>query len=237
MRLGTSAITSLITLNLSHLTAAQLDNLCEAIGKLFDGTLPHQLLEYRYQETPQTATPGGAGASGTVNDNAAAATMSASSVAALEAFLVVPPVVLAVLSDPKDLVSPTTQAAGGQDSATETSSLRESRLSISLAVATSAQGGRTSSERVLRQRFQTIVAKCTLQLLLIQTVNDLVIQGDSHAHYLALGPTRLLAIAANLERSYKFASAFNANTGLRRALATAGTVALFAFFARWTYSN
>ena len=229
VRLGTSAITSLITLNLSHLTSAQLDYLCASIGKLFDGTLPHQLLEYRFPDAPAPVSASSGGAAVSFEHEIV-------STAALEAALVVPPLVLAVLVDPRDesggsagavgvgnsQTIPGAAAATLSDSATESSSMRESRLTMVPPAGSTPIPERMAANKILRARFQTIVAKCTLQLLLIQTVNDLVNQAGQD-HYRALGPMRLLAISANLERSYRFANSFNSNLSLRRALSTAGT--------------
>jgi hypothetical protein len=213
---------------LNRLTEAQLDYLCDSVSKLFDGTLPRQLLEFRYGGSggdASAALPGSRPASVAVATTPTTATALAAApktAAELEAALIAPPTVLAVLSDVGGAGSDdgTGRSSGADTGVPEPGSLRESRLSIVLTGASTPRD-RPASRAVLRQRFQTIVGKCTLQLLLIQTVNDLVSPaGPDHFH--ALGPTRLLAIAANLERSYRFASSFNGNKSLRAALAAAG---------------
>ena len=223
VRLGTSGLTSLITLNLNHMTSSQLDYLCAALHKLFDGTLPSQLLEYH----AATSSADGAGAAhpGASAASAGPSATVPTSVADQEAALVAPPSVLAVLVDPAD-----ESGADGPGSAIsyvspeDVNALRERRSSSSATalLLSTASAARPAANETLQHRFQTIVSKCTLQLLLIQTVNDLLYR-RSHERYRALGPVRLLDLAKNLERSYAFANAFNRNQPLRRDLAAAGT--------------
>ncbi|KAI8641128.1 hypothetical protein BD408DRAFT_368798 [Parasitella parasitica] len=67
-----------------------------------------------------------------------------------------------------------------------------------------------------RQRnFQQVIIKCVLQLMLIQTVNDLLAKDNVYAVYPA---THLMALMGCLGRSFHFAKKFNIDNDLRMAL-------------------
>jgi hypothetical protein len=65
--------------------------------------------------------------------------------------------------------------------------------------------------------FRVVRAKCVVQLLLIQLVQDAVV-----SFYLDLSTEHILALASAVERSYGFAHDFNANVELRFSLWRAG---------------
>ncbi|CEP17156.1 hypothetical protein [Parasitella parasitica] len=67
-----------------------------------------------------------------------------------------------------------------------------------------------------RQRdFQQVIIKCVLQLMLIQTVNDLLAKDHVYSAYPA---THLMALMGCLGRSFHFAKKFNIDNDLRMAL-------------------
>ena len=67
-----------------------------------------------------------------------------------------------------------------------------------------------------RQRsFQHIIMKCVLQLLLIQTVNDLL---SKDTVYIAFPAHHLMVVMDCLGKSFHFAEKFNNDTELRMAL-------------------
>lgn len=75
-------------------------------------------------------------------------------------------------------------------------------------------GGRTSlAER--RRIFKQIIVKCVLQLLLIETTNDLL-QNDEV--YNTIPPAQLLRMMSVLDQSYQFARSFNEDKELRTGL-------------------
>ncbi|KAJ3192020.1 guanine nucleotide exchange protein for ADP-robosylation factor [Irineochytrium annulatum] len=74
--------------------------------------------------------------------------------------------------------------------------------------------------RPQRKDFQGIIAKCVLHLLVIQTLQE-ILATDSNgvlSVYKSLASRHLLMLVDCLERSYRFASAFNADLELRMAL-------------------
>lgn len=67
-----------------------------------------------------------------------------------------------------------------------------------------------------RQRnFQQVIIKCVLQLMLIQTVNDLLAKDNVYSAYPA---THLMTLMGCLGRSFHFAKKFNIDNDLRMAL-------------------
>lgn len=66
-----------------------------------------------------------------------------------------------------------------------------------------------------RQAFKQIIVKCVLQLLLIETANELL---QNARVYEAVPMTQLLRLTAALEDSYRFSRRFNADRELRTAL-------------------
>jgi brefeldin A-inhibited guanine nucleotide-exchange protein len=67
-----------------------------------------------------------------------------------------------------------------------------------------------------RQRnFQQVIIKCVLQLMLIQTVNDLLAKDPVYCAYPA---PHLMALMGCLGRSFHFAKRFNIDNDLRMAL-------------------
>ncbi|KAI9469661.1 MAG: hypothetical protein EXX96DRAFT_654121 [Benjaminiella poitrasii] len=67
-----------------------------------------------------------------------------------------------------------------------------------------------------RQRnFQQVIIKCVLQLMLIQTVNDLLAKDNVYSAYPA---THLMSLMGCLGRSFHFAKRFNIDNDLRMAL-------------------
>lgn len=73
-----------------------------------------------------------------------------------------------------------------------------------------------------RQRnFQQVIIKCVLQLMLIQTVNDLLAKDNVYSAYPA---THLMTLMGCLGRSFHFAKKFNIDNDLRMALFRFGTM-------------
>lgn len=67
-----------------------------------------------------------------------------------------------------------------------------------------------------RQRiFKQIIVKCVLQLLLIETTNDLLRNDEV---YNTIPPEHLLRLMGVLDHSYQFARAFNEDKELRTGL-------------------
>ena len=66
-----------------------------------------------------------------------------------------------------------------------------------------------------RQAFKQIIVKCVLQLLLIETSNELLRNTEV---YEAVPVPQLLRLTAALEDSYRFSRRFNADRSLRTAL-------------------
>lgn len=76
----------------------------------------------------------------------------------------------------------------------------------------SAEGGAiTNRKRIFKQ----IIVKCVLQLLLIETVRDLLQNQDVYRN---IPPQMLLRLLSVLEHSYQFARAFNDDKELRMGL-------------------
>jgi len=69
------------------------------------------------------------------------------------------------------------------------------------------------SER--RRIFKQIIVKCVLQLLLIETTNDLLRNNDI---YTTIPPAQLLRMMSVLDQSYQFARSFNEDKDLRTGL-------------------
>lgn len=66
-----------------------------------------------------------------------------------------------------------------------------------------------------RRIFKQIIVKCVLQLLLIETTNDLLRNDDI---YNTIPPTQLLRMMSVLDQSYQFARSFNEDKDLRTGL-------------------
>ena len=66
-----------------------------------------------------------------------------------------------------------------------------------------------------RRIFRQIIVKCVLQLLLIETTNELL---QNESVYTTIPPAELLKLMASLDESYRFARKFNADKELRMAL-------------------
>lgn len=76
-----------------------------------------------------------------------------------------------------------------------------------------------SDER--QTKFQQVIVKCVLQLMLIQTVNDLLAKDVVYCAYPAL---HLMELMGCLGKSFHFAKKFNMNNDLRMALFRFGKV-------------
>jgi brefeldin A-inhibited guanine nucleotide-exchange protein len=70
-----------------------------------------------------------------------------------------------------------------------------------------------SEER--QRQFQRVIIKCVLQLMLIQTVNDLLAKDTV---YFAYPATHLMELMSSLGKSFHFAKKFNMDNDLRMAL-------------------
>ena len=66
-----------------------------------------------------------------------------------------------------------------------------------------------------RRIFRQIIVKCVLQLLLIETTNELLRNSDV---YNTIPPEHLLRLMGVLDHSYQFARVFNEDRELRTAL-------------------
>lgn len=66
-----------------------------------------------------------------------------------------------------------------------------------------------------RRIFKQIIVKCVLQLLLIETTNELLQNGEV---YNTIPPDHLLRLMGVLDHSYQFARMFNEDKDLRTAL-------------------
>jgi brefeldin A-inhibited guanine nucleotide-exchange protein len=66
-----------------------------------------------------------------------------------------------------------------------------------------------------RRIFKQIIVKCVLQLLLIETTNDLL---RNNAVYTTIPPEQLLRLMGVLDHSYQFARMFNDDKELRTGL-------------------
>ncbi|KAK0453821.1 hypothetical protein EV421DRAFT_1766756 [Armillaria borealis] len=77
----------------------------------------------------------------------------------------------------------------------------------------SPQQGQTAAER--RRIFKQIIVKCVLQLLLIETTNDLL---RNEKVYMTIPPNQLLPLVQVLGQSYQFARSFNEDKELRTGL-------------------
>jgi len=66
-----------------------------------------------------------------------------------------------------------------------------------------------------RRIFKQIIVKCVLQLLLIETTNDLL---RNDAVYTTIPPEQLLRLMGDLAHSYQFARMFNDDKELRTGL-------------------
>ncbi|KAI9017378.1 hypothetical protein BC832DRAFT_588642 [Gaertneriomyces semiglobifer] len=72
--------------------------------------------------------------------------------------------------------------------------------------------------RPQKKEFQQIIVKCVLHLLVIQTLHEVLTSGQDDAVYRSLSSRNLLTLIDCLERSYRFARAFNGDMELRMAL-------------------
>ncbi|KND00748.1 uncharacterized protein SPPG_03863 [Spizellomyces punctatus DAOM BR117] len=72
--------------------------------------------------------------------------------------------------------------------------------------------------RPQRSEFQQIIVKCVLHLLVIQTLQEVLTSGPEDAVYQSLSSKNLFTLIDCLERSYRFARAFNGDMDLRMAL-------------------
>jgi brefeldin A-inhibited guanine nucleotide-exchange protein len=75
--------------------------------------------------------------------------------------------------------------------------------------------GRQVSLGERRRIFKQIIVKCVLQLLLIETTNELLRNDEV---YEAIPPDQLLRLMGVLDHSYQFARAFNEDKELRTGL-------------------
>lgn len=66
-----------------------------------------------------------------------------------------------------------------------------------------------------RRIFKQIIVKCVLQLLLIETTNDLL---RNDGIYNTIPPAQLLRMMSVLDQSYQFARSFNEDKDLRTGL-------------------
>lgn len=73
-----------------------------------------------------------------------------------------------------------------------------------------------------RRIFKQIIVKCVLQLLLIETTNDLL---RNDAVYQKMPPDQLLRLMGVLDHSYQFARMFNDDKELRTGLWKVGELA------------
>jgi brefeldin A-inhibited guanine nucleotide-exchange protein len=88
------------------------------------------------------------------------------------------------------------------------------------------QEGRASlTER--RKIFKQIIVKCVLQLLLIETTNDLLRNDEI---YNTIPPAQLLRMMSVLDQSYQFARSFNEDKELRTGLWKVGMYTIFLCF-------
>jgi brefeldin A-inhibited guanine nucleotide-exchange protein len=71
-----------------------------------------------------------------------------------------------------------------------------------------------------RRIFKQIIVRCVLQLLLIETTHELL---QNQEVYDTIPPTQLLRLTTELDNSYQFARAFNADKDLRTGLWKAGS--------------
>ncbi|KAJ3012565.1 guanine nucleotide exchange protein for ADP-robosylation factor [Thoreauomyces humboldtii] len=72
--------------------------------------------------------------------------------------------------------------------------------------------------RPQKKEFQMIIVKCVLHLLVIQTLHEVLTSGPSEAVYHSLSSPHVFTLIDCLERSYRFARAFNGDMDLRMAL-------------------
>lgn len=77
------------------------------------------------------------------------------------------------------------------------------------------KSGRQVSLSERRRIFKQIIVKCVLQLLLIETTNDLLRNNEV---YETIPPEQLLRLMGVLDHSYQFARAFNEDKELRTGL-------------------
>lgn len=80
---------------------------------------------------------------------------------------------------------------------------------------TSIEEGKVLKSNERRTLFKQIITKCVLQLLLIDTVRELLFD---QTIYSSIPPQELLRFVGLLDESYKFAKAFNNNQELRMGL-------------------
>ncbi|KAJ3290032.1 guanine nucleotide exchange protein for ADP-robosylation factor [Borealophlyctis nickersoniae] len=78
--------------------------------------------------------------------------------------------------------------------------------------------GRPLGARPQKKEFQQIIVKCVLHLLIIQTLDEVLRSGPEDAVYKSLTSQHLFTLIDCLERSYRFAQAFNEDMELRMAL-------------------
>ncbi|KAI9105732.1 hypothetical protein DFS34DRAFT_27501 [Phlyctochytrium arcticum] len=77
---------------------------------------------------------------------------------------------------------------------------------------------RARRPRPQKKEFQQIIVKCVLHLLVIQTLQEVLTSGPEGAVYKSLSSQNLFTLIDCLERSYRFARAFNGDMELRMAL-------------------
>ncbi|KAI8821985.1 uncharacterized protein EV422DRAFT_586065 [Fimicolochytrium jonesii] len=77
---------------------------------------------------------------------------------------------------------------------------------------------RPKRPRPQKKEFQQIIVKCVLHLLVIQTLQEVLASGSDDAVYRSLNSKNLFTLLDCLERSYRFARAFNGDMELRMAL-------------------
>lgn len=82
----------------------------------------------------------------------------------------------------------------------------------------------TAAER--KKVFRQIIVKCVLQLLLVETANELLCHVEV---YERIPPASMLRLLAEVDNSYRFAKRFNADKELRMGLWKVGQ-SYFTFF-------
>ena len=90
-----------------------------------------------------------------------------------------------------------------------------------------AKNGVQSSLSDRRRIFKQIIVKCVLQLLLIETTNDLLRNDEV---YRTIPPEQLLRLMGVLDHSYQFARMFNEDKELRTGLWKVGMYILYELY-------
>ncbi|KAI8920934.1 hypothetical protein DFJ77DRAFT_506560 [Powellomyces hirtus] len=115
----------------------------------------------------------------------------------------------ALFFDPNDNGEASTHATDELGAATAAASGEDRNLVIET---------RPRRPRPQKKEFQQIIVKCVLHLLVIQTLHEVLTSGPEDAVYHSLTSRNLFTLIDCLERSYRFARAFNGDMELRMAL-------------------